>query len=1085
MSLKHFCYVCTLLALSFTAGATQLLRQPTLHDDTLVFTYANDLWKTTLKGGPVHRLTSYQGSEDSPVISPDGKYVAFSGEYNGNKDVYLVSINGGDVRRLTFHPGNDEAVGWTPDGKQVLFRSPRYSAPRNWPRLFTVSIDGGNPQMLPMQRAFDGDYNASGEQVVFRRAGFWDRGWRNYRGGQNQALRIINLDDLKEYDLPFNNDFEVDPLWSSNGDIYFLSNRSKVTNVFKFSPQNKQVQQVTRHDDYDVMGFTVDGDNLVYEYLGDLYIQRDGGAPVKLNIDVSGDFFWAREGYVNAHEHITAFNFSPRGKRAVFSARGDIFTVPVEHGSPRALSNSSGSREHAPAWSDDGQFIAWFTDESGEYELQISDQFGKHQTTISLAGKGFYQDLHWSPDSKRLLFTDSSQQLWVANRENQTTKIIDTNPRVHPEPDMMPSWSPDSRYILYTKQNVNMFRELHLYSVEKRKSMQLTHGMAETRWPVWDASGEYIYFFASVDYGPKASWLDMSSISFTPDYHLYAAAVNDDSKPLLPLRSDEEEVATDNSSEEEEKEPADDSAQQEIANIEFDLAGFNRRIQPVTAEAGHFSHLASGKDGKLFFISNYKDAKGEKASDLMSFDPKSRKVKKLADKIDDFRVSVDGKSLLVKSKSSYRVIDAAKGSSKKDKTLKVELKKRVNFQQEWQQIFREAWRYQRDYLYVDNFHGADWDAVYDTYKPLVESVRHPVDMTYLLDTLGGEVSIGHSYTSVGDKPDVAKTQVGLLGVDMVMDEEGVRLAHIYTGESFFANDNVKAPLGKVAHLIDDNSYLLAVNGEPVDPDRNIYSYFEGTLSQVTTVTIGHPDSSDTRTDYEVKPIKDDNALRKNHWVEQNRQYVEQQSKGKLAYVWVPNTGEEGYNSFNRYFYAQADKPGVIIDERFNHGGFIADHIIDALRRELNGFFNNPFSPDEPLSSPGLGIWGSKVMLINEVSGSGGDMLPYMFRYYGLGKLVGKRTWGGLVGIWGVPAFVDGGRMTAPRSGFYDMEGNWQVENEGVAPDINVEQWTRSTAQGRDPQLDKAIEVGLEELETYQSPIKSQPEAPVRVPVPVQ
>ncbi|MDC8829526.1 S41 family peptidase [Alteromonas gilva] len=1067
------------MTLPLTATATQLLRQPALHNDTLVFTYANDIWKTTTDGGEALRLTSFQGSESQPVISPDGKMIAFTGEYEGNKDVFVVGIDGGEPRRLTYHPGGDAAIGWSPDSKQVLFSSARFSAPRNWQQLFTVSVDGGNPTQLPMQRAFDGDFDSTGENVVFRRAGFWDRGWRNYRGGQNQALRVINLTTLKEYDLPFDNDFDVDPEWSDNGDIYFLSNRSKVTNVFKYSHTTQSVSAVTDHDQYDVMGFAVDGNNVVYEYLGDLYLKEGEKPAQKLAIEITGDFYWAREEYVEAHEHITSFNVSPQGKRAVFAARGDVFTVPVEHGSARALTDTSGAREHAPAWSAGGQHIAWFSDASGEYQLIIADQYGNTEQTIALAGKGFYDELVWSPDGKRLMFTDSAQQLWVANRDNGSTKIIDANKRVHPEWHMMASWSPDSRFIAYTTQNATMFRVLHLYSVAERKSYQLTDGLAEVRWPAWSDDSSKLYFLGSVNYGPKSAWLDMSTIAFNPTAQLYYATLNPAEDPLFELRSDEEAPPQDKPEDDTEK---DDSANENAPQTVVVTEGFRERIMPVASNDGQFSHLTGGKNGNLFFLSQYTSDSGESQTSLMKFDAEEREITKLADKVSDFRLSADKNSILLQSGKTYRLINAEQGSGKDDKTLQLALSKRVNYAEEWQQIFREAWRYQRDYLYVDNFHGADWDAVYKVYQPMVASVSHPLDLTYLLDTLGGEVAIGHSYTSSGDKPDTGKSHVGLLGVDYVTDEKGVKLTHIYTGESFFADANSMSPLGKYAAQIGSDAYLLAVNGKPVNPEQNLFAQLEGTLGKVTTVTIGNPDNAGAAEDYLVKPIGNENALRKHHWVEKNRRYVEEKSGGKVAYVWVPNTAEEGYHSFNRYFYPQADKPGVIIDERFNHGGFIADYIINVLRRELNGFFNNPFSPQQPMTSPAAGVWGSKVMLINEVSGSGGDMLPYMFNYYGLGKLVGKRTWGGLVGIWGVPAFIDGGSMTAPRSGFYDVDGKWQVENYGVAPDINVEQWTIKTSQGQDPQLDKAIEVALDELKGYKSPIKPQPDAPVRVPV---
>ncbi|MAI64419.1 MAG: protease [Alteromonas sp.] len=1085
MRLKGIFLTIMLAILPVVSAATQLLRQPDLHGNTLVFTYANDIYKSTTGGGKATRLTSFQGSESQPIISPDGKYIAFTGEYEGNRDVFVVSIDGGEPQRLTFHPGPDAAIGWTPDSQQVLFSSPRFSAPRNWQQLFTVNIAGGNPKQLPMQRAFDGAYDSSGNNLVFRRSGFWDRGWRNYRGGQNQALRVININSLKEYDLPFNNDFEVDPEWSSNGDIYYLSNRSKVTNVFKYSPQSKSISQITQHDKFDVMGFAVDGDRVVYEHLGDLYLQNESAKARKLNIEVVADLYWARSNYVDAHKRITGFDVSPSAQRALFTARGDVWSIPVEHGSPRALTDSSGAREHAATWSPDGQFIAWFSDRSGEYELIIANQLGKEQATITLAGKGFYDELSWSPDSNRLIFTDSEQQLWVANRKNQTTKIIDANKRVNPEWHMMASWSPDSQYVAYTKQGVNSFRELHLYSISQRKTSQLTDGMVEVTWPTWGDSNEVLYFLGSVDFGPKAPWLDMSSLSFTPKYQIYYGLLNSEAAPLFPQRSDEEPAPNADDKDTDDKNTNKNDEDDESVTTKksvVEVEAFAERIMPVSGKSGQFSHLSGDSEGNLYFLSKHMDNKGDEQTSLMMFNAKEREIKKLADKISDFKIAASGDFIMVKSGTAYRLINAEMGSGEDDKAIKLALSKRVDYAKEWQQIFREAWRFQRDFLYVDNFHGADWDEIYDVYKPLVASVRHPVDLTYLLDTLGGEIAIGHSYTATGDKPKTAKPRVGLLGIDFEINHKGVALKHIYTGESFVAGANLMAPLGAVAHLIEDGSYLLAVNGKPLDKAKNVYSQFEGTLGQVITVTIGEPGDLSNAQDFVVKTIGNENELRKQHWVEQNRKYVEEKSNGRLAYIWVPDTAEDGYNSFNRYYYPQANKPGVIIDERFNHGGFIADYIINVLRRELNGFFNNPFAPKQPLTSPAAGTWGSKVMLINEVSGSGGDMLPYMFNYYDLGKLVGKRTWGGLVGIWGVPDFLDGGMMTAPRSGFYDTEGQWQVENYGVAPDINVEQWTNKTAKGEDPQLDKAIEVGLAELKGYKSPIKPQPKAPVRVPV---
>jgi tricorn protease len=1079
--MKTFKYLLIGLAASigFTVNATQLLREPTLKNDLLVFTYANDIWKVSLKGGDATRVTSFQGQEFSPKISPDGNWIAFTGNYNGNNDVYLVNSQGGEVKRLTYHPSNDQAVSWSPDSKNILFNSRRNNAPRSWQRLYTININGGNPVLLPMNRAFSGSYSQDGKQLVFRRAGFWDKGWRNYRGGQNQALRVITLSNMEEYDLPFDNDFEIEPNWHGD-DIYYLSNRSKVTNVFKYSVRSKKVSQVTQSTEFDVMGYTIDGNNLVYEYHGDLYLQSGNSSPKKIAINVQGDFYWARNQYVDATKQLTDFDFSPNAKRAVFAARGDIFTVPVEHGSPRNLTDSSSSRQVSPAWSNDGQSIAWFSDDSGEYRLIIADQRGNISKEIKLAEKGFYNELRWSPDDKRVIYSDNFQQLWIANAENGSTKVIDQNTITHPEPSASASWAPDSKWVAYTKQTNNMFRQLFIYSVEQRKSYTVTEGIAEIRSPVWDKNGERLYFLASTDYGPKAAWLDMSTIAFTPTYRVYYALLATKHESPLLAKSDEEAPTAKKKDDTENK---GEKEKPKTVSVSIDFKGLTKRVLPLSNESGNFSDLQAGQSGELFYLSNYKNNAGEAQTDLIRYGLEKRELNTIASEVDKYRLSANGKSVLSKSKAGWTAFSSSTGSGKDDKVLKVNLQKLVNYSQEWQQIFREAWRYQRDYLYVDNYHGADWSKVYEAYKPLVASIKHPADLTYLLDNIGAEVSIGHSYTETGDLPEKGKGYVGLLGVDFEIDNQGVRIAKVYNGESYFAKENNQAPLAKVAHKIKAGGYILEVNGKSIDSKQNIYKYFEGTLGQLTSIKVGSSNKDKNANTFNVTPIADETSLRRNNWVEKNRKYVEKQSGGKLAYVWVPNTADDGYHTFNRYFYSQSDKQGVIIDERFNHGGYIANYIIDVLRRELNGFFNNPFAKASPMTSPGAGIWGTQVMLINEVSGSGGDMLPYMFRFYKLGKLIGKRTWGGLVGIWGVPPLIDGGYITAPRSGFYDLQGRWKVENEGVAPDINVEQWTKYTAKGQDPQLDRAIKEALNGLKNYQSPIKEQPMPPIRVPNP--
>ncbi|QNV05806.1 S41 family peptidase [Shewanella algae] len=1051
------------------AAEAKLLREPDLRGDTLVFSYAKDIWKVSLKGGEAVRLTSFQGQEMQPKLSPDGKWVAFTGDYEGNQDIYLLPIAGGEPKRLTFHPDVDQLVGWSPDSKSVLLRSGRANAPRGWQQLFTLSIEGGNPKPLPMNRAFDGSFSADGKQLVYRRAGLWDPGWRNYRGGQNQPLRLISLDSLEEKDLPWDNTQDLEPQW--HGDyIYFLSNRSQVTNIFRVAAKGGDPEQVTHYQDADVKGFTLDNDILVYEYRGELVKKslantnaNDKGEALAINLHA--DFPWVRPRFEEVEKQIESAAISPTGKRALFVARGDVFTVPVEHGDARNLTESSDSREVGAAWSNGGKQLAWFSDKSGEYRLVIADQLGKPQQEIKLAEKGFYSGLIWSPDDKQLVFSDQRQQLWLADLSKGKAQVIDSQPVVNPDWEMAPSWSPDSRYLAYSKQDDSFFRSLYLFDSRNNQSNRITQGMADVRYPVWDSAGDKLYFAASTDYGPHAAWLDMTSVAFTPTYGLYTMLLNTRTEaPMLPRSDEEEGSGTEEEAKGSDAPPA----------VRIDLNGIAQRVLPL-GESGKIHSLSAGKPGELFYMQDL-----DETTELRKYSTEERKVDTLAGDVDEYHLSHDGESLLVKIGDNWQQFAGAAPMGDDAKTLNVKLTARIDPKAEWQQIFREAWRFQRDYFYVSNLHGADWDAVYKEFQPLVTHVRHGADMTYLLDNMGAETSVGHSFTNDGDLPEIADNRTGLLGADVEASDKGYRFSRIYRGENWYPADQGSAPLALYPQ-VKAGQYLLAVNGKPLDNKANFYQAFQGTLGKQTRLSIS-PDGSDKKAfEVTVVPTASEQALRRNAWVEDNRKRVDEASGGKLAYVWVPDTGENGFSYFNRYFFAQNQRQGVIIDERFNHGGYIAEYIIDVLRRERNGYFNNQMAGDHPMTSPGSGIWGPKVMLINEVSGSGGDMLPYMFRYYQVGKLVGKRTWGGLVGIWGVPSLMDGGHITAPRSGFFSIDGQWRVENEGVAPDVEVEQWTKDTAKGIDPQLEKAIAIALDELKSA-APVKlPQPADPVRVP----
>lgn len=1068
------------------SGETRLLRSPAISETHIAFAYANDIWIAGLDGGDARRLTSFAGAEISPHFSPDGELVAFTGEYDGNLDVYVVPVVGGEPRRLTWHPVADVVRGWTVDGKSVLFGSGRENAPRPYDKLWTVSLEGGMPSALPIPRVYRGKFSPGGDRVVYEKVEPWESEWRNYRGGQNNPIRIIDLETHEVETLPWDGSRDIDPQWVGDK-IFFLSDRDFAMNIWSYDLTTKELVQRTHFSTFDCKSLEAGGGRLVIECGGYLYVMDAGiGEPEKLSIAVRGDFPWARPHWESAGDRILNFALSPTGKRALFSARGDVFSVPAEKGDVRNLTRSSGVADRAPAWSPDGAKVSWFSDDSGEYQLVIADQHGKGPRTIELKNPTFYYTPVWSPDSKHLAFADADRNLWVVDAEKGKATLIDNERFAHPDRTIYPEWSPDSKWIAYTRRLESEYNAIFVYSLEKKESFQLTDGMSDSRSPAWDRGGKFLYFIASTDYGLNVGWLDMSSILRPLNRAIYVAVLPaDEPSPLLPESDEEtvEEDAEDSESGEGKEEKGEEEGSgdekgedgEEGVVVTIDLEDIDQRILALDLPVRSYSNLESGEEGKLFYLEQIPNEDGMK---LHRYELEERESTEILSGVQQYTISSDGKKILYRAGRSWAVVDAGGSPKPGDGSLDLsDLQMRVDPPAEWRQMFREAWRYQRDYFYVENVHGLDLDWAYETYAPWVEHVRHRADLTYVLDILGGETSIGHSFTGGGDYPDVDQVPVGLLGADLEIDRGRFRIAKILTGENW--NPDLRAPLSGPGIDVREGDYLLAVNGIELEASMNPYSLFDRTAGKQTVLTLGgEPTMKDTR-EVTVVPVASESSLRQRDWIEGNRRKVDELSNGKLAYVWVPNTAYAGYTSFNRYFFAQKDKKGAVIDERYNHGGYIADYLVDLMSRELMGFFNNPLGDKQPWTAPNAAIWGPKVMIINEMAGSGGDMLPYMFREMKIGPLVGKRTWGGLVGIWDVPPLIDGGYITAPRGGFYNMDGEWDVENEGISPDIEVEQDPKLINEGHDPQLEAAVHAALELLEEGEIEILPQPKDPVR------
>lgn len=1058
-------FVLTSFSIIVFSQGTMLLRQPTISSKDVVFVYANDLWKAPVNGGNAIRLTSNEGYESSPHFSADEKWIAFTAEYDGNIDVYIIPAEGGTPKRLTYHPTGDFVQGWTPDGK-IIFRSGRNARPTQTSQLFTVSVDGGLPELVDIPRAAYGEISGDGKYIAYTPITSWDPEWRNYRGGQAMPIWIV---DLKTKDLvrtpQLDKERHLDPVWIGNK-VYYLSERDYTSNIWSFDISTKQEEQVTFHKKFDVKSLDAAGNKIVYEQGGYLHVLDAGTkSTTQLNINVAGDLNFSRERWVDVNSgNVSNPNLSPNGKRAIFEYRGDIFTFPKEEGSWRNLTESSGVADRYPIWSPKGDKIAWFSDASGEYKLVVADQFGKNQKSYTLENPTFYFRPDWSPDGNSIAYTDTDYNIWMITLADGKVKKVDTDRYAHPNRTMNPTWSPDSRFITYEKQLDSHFKAIFIYDTQTSKATQVSDGLADATSPVWDQSGEYLYFLASTDYGLASGWLDMSSYDPSVNRSLYALVLKADGKaPNLP-KSDEEEAKSEESK-------TDDKSKSVTVTIDFN--NIQQRVVALDLPARNYQGLVRSTANQVFVAEAIPNERGFK---VHSYDVKKQKATDFEGGVSDMVASSDGSKVLFNKSGSWSISES-KGKPKSEDKITISAKMKVVPDAEYAQIFKEGWRYMRDFLYVDNVHGAPWDKVYSWYQPWVKFVKHRTDLNYLVDILSGEVSIGHSYVSGGDLPDVDRVPVGLLGADYSIKNGYYTFSKIYDGGQW--NPDLESPLGLTGLGVKEGDYLLAINDSPLKAPQNVYELLAQTAGRTISITVNSkPDMAGARKVY-VKPVSSEYMLRYTDWVDGNIKKVDELSGGKLAYVYIPNTSGNGFSSFNRYYFSQQDKKGVVLDERNNGGGSAADYMIDILTREPFGYFNSKANDNRPWTSPIAGIWGPKVMIINERAGSGGDLLPYMFKMKKIGPLVGTRTWGGLVGTWDTPRFIDGGRMVAPRGGFYDINGEWAVEGVGISPDVEVIQDPKLVLQGKDPQLEKAVSEALKLLETQEFKMKPEPKAPVR------
>jgi tricorn protease len=1060
-------------ALSFSQG-TRLLRQPAISSTHIAFAYGGDIWVTDLGNQKTLRLTSTPAVESNPFFSPDGKWIAFSSNRSGNTAVYIVSIEGGSPRRLTWHPSPSTARGWSPDGKRVLYATSRDNAPSGFDRLWTVSADGGPSTLLTSQWATDGCFSPDGKKVIIDRVQRWDIEWRHYRGGQNTPLEILNLADQTEKLLPNESTIDTQPLWLGET-IYFLSDRDWTTNIWSYNSVSGDMKQITRFTGSDIKWLGGSGNKLTFERDGYLnLLDLASNEPKQLDITVFGDFPWADIKWEDVTKSLASVSISPTGKRVIMEARGEIFTIPAENGDARNMTHTSGVADHAPLWSPKGNEVAWFSDAGGKgYALLIASQEGLSKpVSISIGESKMAWEPAWSPDGKYIAFVDNKVKVRIVDVKAGIISTVDTG-RVNIERGNMElTWSPDSKWLMYTKTGSNYFRQIVVWSVKDNSKHALTNSFADSYSPAWDRDGHHLYFLASTDLALGSGWANTSSITSDPVYGAYLINLRkDDPSPFKP-RSDEESVTeekkpqpvsekTSKGKPSEKKVESDTSKTQtkEPEPVMIDFENIERRTVALPLPRGNYRQIVTGPAGTLFIGEQKPNVNGLV---FHKFTLEKREAKEFISGASQVSISADGKKMLAKISNDWKIMNTSSATGSDGTSVKISLKIQLNRSDEWKQIFDEAWRYERDYFYDPDMHGRNWNEVYEKYAPLILFVRHRTDLTYILDQLNGELSVGHSFVFGGDYPEVDKPSVGLLGADLIAENKRWKINRIYTTESW--NPELSSPLDRPGVKIQEGYYLVGINGREISDVDDPYQFLDGTMDIQTTLHINKtPDFAGAWQEV-VKPIASESNLRQRAWVEDNRRMVDKLSAGKLAYVWVPNTGSGGFISFNRYYFAQQDKKGAVIDERFNGGGLLDDYMVDLMNRKLRASITNEVPNGIPFRLP-AGILGPKVLLINELSGSGGDFFPWVFRQQKTGPLIGTRTWGGLVKSSVHYSLVDGGSLTAPDNAVFDpVNKKWIAENEGVPPDIEVRQDAISLSKGIDPQLERAVKELLKLLE---------------------
>lgn len=1060
--------LCLLLSsAAFALQDARLLRFPDVNKDLVVFVYAGDVWSVPAAGGAARKLTNHPGFELFPKISPDGRWIAYSAEYSGSRQVYVIPAAGGTPRQLTFY--NDAGVmpprggydyvvlDWTADSRRIMVRANRTPWLERMGKYFLVSLEGGLEQPLPIPEGGSGRLSPDNGSIVYTPIEREFRTWKRTKGGRAQDIWTYDLKNNVSKRLTDFAGTDQHPLWYKEK-IYFVSDRDRVLNFYSYDLRSEKVEQLTRFDDYDVLWPSGRFGRVAFEKGGFLWLlDLESGASRKLTVDLDFDNPNTLPYFKNVSSFITRFGYtvSPSGKRAAFDGRGDIFTVPAENGRTDNLTRSQGVREFYPVWSPDGKWIACYTDGSGDYELVLIDPAGKEKPQAVTSGHRVWKyPAAWSPDSGKLLFSDKNQLLQYVDVKTKKITVID---KADQEEITDYNWSRDSRWAVYTKKGANGLYAIWVYSLESGKAQPLLDGRYSNYSGSFSRDGRYLYFLSQRDFNWTFSDFEFDYV-FNKSTRVYAVTLTRDAPPLLPDKNDVEEAPAAEKpaaakAGEKEKEKKAAPAKEEPKPVRIDFAGIGERVIALPFAAGDYGGVQDLGGNKLAYVAG---------DELHAYDLDARKDELVIKGIDGGVVSADNKKFLYKAGGDFGIVEFKAGQKAGDGKLRLaDMTMRIEPLKEWQQIYDEGWRIYRDWFYVKNMHGVDWEKMRRKYQALVPSLGHRADLDFIFGELLGELNVGHTYANWGDFARVPRIDTGLLGAELQADEKAgrYRIKKIYRGENW--NERVRSPLAEAGIEAREGDYVIRLNGSELTLADNPYRLLENTADKRIELTVNAKPAAEGARTYWIKPIRSELALMALDWVESRRQLVDKLSGGRIGYVYVPDTASDGHREFYKGIIAQADKEAWIIDDRYNGGGYDPAKMVDLLSRRIGSYWQSRGVKLQ--RDPSFALEGPKAMLINHYSSSGGDNFPYLFQVRKLGKLIGTRTWGGLVGYSWSPSLVDGPSFAVPMNGIVGRDGQWAVEGVGIYPDIEVYDRPEEIAKGNDPCIEAAVKYLLEEL----------------------